>query len=89
MESDRKPVFTPDGRALLFISQRNEQPFVSDRDDESLSSVRVSVDPKREWAEMFENAWRLDRDVFFSSDEWFGLAGSSRCLCEAAAQVRL
>lgn len=36
MESDRNPVFTPDGRLLIFVSQRNEQPFVSDRDDESL-----------------------------------------------------
>ena len=36
MESDRSPVFTPDGCLLVFISQRNEQPFVSDRDDESL-----------------------------------------------------
>ena len=38
MESDRNPVFTQDGR-LVFISQRNEQPFVSDRDDESLIST--------------------------------------------------
>lgn len=36
MESDRAPVFSADGRYLVFISQRNEQPFVSDRDDESL-----------------------------------------------------
>ena len=36
MESDRLPVFTADGRYLAFVSQRNEQPFVSDRDDESL-----------------------------------------------------
>ncbi len=36
MESDRAPVFTSDGRLLVFISQRNEQPFVSDRDDENL-----------------------------------------------------
>jgi tricorn protease len=37
MESDRNPTFTQDGR-LVFISQRHEQPFVSDRDDESLIS---------------------------------------------------
>ncbi|WP_263382180.1 S41 family peptidase [Granulicella arctica] len=39
MESDRLPVFTPDGRLLVFVSQRNEQPFVSDRDDEALVST--------------------------------------------------
>jgi len=38
MESDRNPVFTADGR-LVFTSQRNEQPFVSDRDDQSLIST--------------------------------------------------
>ena len=39
MESDRSPVFTQDGRFLVFISQRNEQPYVSDRDDENLIST--------------------------------------------------
>jgi tricorn protease len=39
MESDRAPVFTVNGRLLVFISQRNEQPLVSDRDDESLIST--------------------------------------------------
>jgi len=39
LESDRDPVFTPDGRLLAFVSQRNEQPFVSDRDDENLIST--------------------------------------------------
>ena len=31
-----------------------------------LSSLRMTVDPRREWTGMFGNAWRLDRDVFFS-----------------------
>ena len=31
-----------------------------------LASLTVTVDPPREWAEMFRNAWRLDRDIFFS-----------------------
>ena len=32
----------------------------------NLSHMRVLVDPKVEWAEMFDNAWRLERDGFFS-----------------------
>jgi len=28
--------------------------------------LRELVDPKVEWTEMFENAWRLERDLFFS-----------------------
>ena len=31
-----------------------------------LASLTATVDPAREWSEMFENAWRLDRDIFFS-----------------------
>ena len=40
----------------------------SSEDEErlNLAGLSLTVDPPREWAEMFENAWRLDRDVFFS-----------------------
>jgi tricorn protease len=31
-----------------------------------LDHLRELVDPKQEWAEMFENAWRLERDLFYS-----------------------
>ena len=31
-----------------------------------LADLKATVDPPREWAEMLQNAWRLDRDVFFS-----------------------
>ncbi len=31
-----------------------------------LGALRMLVDPPAEWAEMFENAWRLERDFFFS-----------------------
>jgi tricorn protease len=29
-----------------------------------LGHMRIRVQPTREWAEMFENAWRLERDLF-------------------------
>ena len=32
----------------------------------NLSNLTATIDPRQEWAEMFENTWRLDRDVFFS-----------------------
>jgi tricorn protease len=31
-----------------------------------LSHLSMLVDPRAEWLEMFENAWRLERDFFFS-----------------------
>ncbi len=29
-------------------------------------AARLRVDPRAEWSEMYENAWRLERDLFFS-----------------------
>jgi tricorn protease len=31
-----------------------------------LSHMRVRVEPTQEWAEMFNSAWRLERDLFYS-----------------------
>ena len=31
-----------------------------------LAHLRMVVDPRAEWTEMFNNAWRLERDIFFS-----------------------
>jgi tricorn protease len=33
----------------------------------NLDHMRVAVDPPKEWAEMYENAWRIERDMFFST----------------------
>ncbi|HEY2049873.1 MAG TPA: S41 family peptidase [Caulobacteraceae bacterium] len=45
-----------------------------------LSRLRLIVNPKAEWAEMFENAWRLERDLFFSTAmngvDWQGVHDS-------------
>jgi tricorn protease len=32
----------------------------------NLDHMRLMVEPRAEWAEMFENGWRLERDMFFS-----------------------
>ncbi len=45
-----------------------------------LSHLRLMVDPRAEWAEMFDNAWRLERDLFFSpvmnGQDWKGVHDS-------------
>ena len=33
-----------------------------------LGHMRVRIDPKQEWAEMFNSAWRLERDFFFEKE---------------------
>ena len=39
-----------------------------------LDDMRERVEPRQEWREMFENAWRLDRDLFYNAamngDDW-------------------
>ncbi len=34
--------------------------------DLDLGHMRLLVQPRAEWAEMFDNAWRLERDMFFN-----------------------
>ncbi len=43
------------------------------KDDDSkkqlnFDHMRVVVDPPKEWAEMYDNAWRIERDMFFSTE---------------------
>ena len=33
-----------------------------------LEHMRVRIEPKQEWAEMFNSAWRLERDFFFEKE---------------------
>jgi tricorn protease len=45
-----------------------------------LDHLRERVDPSLEWGEMFENAWRLERDLFYSpvmnGEDWRGVHDS-------------
>ncbi|MCQ8241615.1 S41 family peptidase [Rhizosaccharibacter radicis] len=42
-----------------------------------LSDLRMPVDPRAEWKEMFDNSWRIERDLFFSptmnNNDWRGI----------------
>lgn len=72
-----------DGHTLVYRSARrlravkagDKPPEGSDNDGPSrrsgwldLDRVRVSVDPGSEWAQMFKEAWRLQRDHFWAED---------------------
>ncbi len=39
----------------------------SDKHTLAIDDVRVRVDPAAEWAELFDNGWRLERDFFYST----------------------
>jgi tricorn protease len=53
-----------------------------------LDHLRELVDPKQEWSEMFENAWRLERDLFYSPPmngvDWKGVHDRYRSLLPLA-----
>ena len=63
------------------------------KDDETkkplnLGHMRALVDPAQEWSEMFDNAWRLERDLFFSpvinGVDWKGVHANYRKLLPLA-----
>ena len=61
---------TADGQGLLY-AQHGEWHFSGISPDGSrestleLAGMRAHVEPREEWTEMFDNAWRLERDLFF------------------------
>lgn len=63
------------GRRLRAIEAGEKPPTGTDNEEPSrrngwldLGRVRVSVDPGAEWAQMFKEAWRLQRDHFWVED---------------------
>jgi tricorn protease len=64
-----------DGTSVLYKKDASYSiaPAKSSSDDGAkpreldLSHMRDRVEPTREWAEMFDNAWRLERDLFVDS----------------------
>jgi tricorn protease len=68
-------MLSADGKKVLYKVEKDY--FIADavadkgRGEEvkkklDLSHMRVRVEPTQEWAEMFNSAWRLERDLFFS-----------------------
>lgn len=73
----------PDGKTLLYRSgerlrvvRAGEKRDSDDKDDEpgrssgwiDLDRIKVSVQPAAEWRQMFREAWRLQRDHYWSED---------------------
>jgi hypothetical protein len=66
-----------------------------DDDDQEEARPRPHAHAGRsaaEWAEMFDNAWRLERDLFFSpvmnGVDWKAVHDSYRKLCRRSARAR-
>lgn len=62
-------VLSADATHVLWVRNRAWRlaDLASGRDQAiSLSGLALTEDPRVQWQEMFEHAWRLDRDLFFS-----------------------
>jgi tricorn protease len=68
-------MLSADGKKVLY--KVNKDYFIADavadkgKGDEGrkkldLSHLRIRIEPTQEWGEMFNSAWRLERDLFFS-----------------------
>ncbi|MFZ4722618.1 MAG: S41 family peptidase [Phycisphaerales bacterium] len=63
MDSEATRVVTWDGQTMLRLPVEGGEPEMVD-----VASVRVSVDPREEWRQIFDEAWRLQRDFFWRAD---------------------
>ena len=68
LSADGKRVLVKQGPKFQVIDAKKD----ALKDESSVKSVdldhmRLLVDPRAEWAEMFDNAWRLERDMFFNA----------------------
>ena len=68
-----------DGKRVLYAMNKSwhiadAKPGHGDDKTLKLDDMRARIDPRQEWSEMFENAWRLERDLFFNpamnGDDW-------------------
>ena len=72
LSRNRKKLVYMSGRRVRVISAAEKAPSDSGPARKSgwidLSRVKVSVDPQSEWEQMYREAWRLQRDHFWTED---------------------
>lgn len=73
IENPDSLILSLDGRHALYKSGDEWRIAATDHSSVpsirlSLTDMRATVDPRQEWGEMFENAWRLERDLFVNPD---------------------
>jgi tricorn protease len=66
LSADGTKVLTKRG-ADYMIADAKPQHGTEGQHKLDLSTMQSRIEPRQEWGEMFENAWRLERDFFFST----------------------
>jgi tricorn protease len=60
--ADRKKLLLTVGEGKLEVADANEK---LDSKPVDLGSVRMLVDPRQEWRQIFDETWRMERDYFY------------------------
>ena len=63
MDAEGRRLVTWDGANLSLLPAEG-----GEADALEVDALRVSVDPRQEWRQIFDDAWRLQRDFFWRSD---------------------
>ncbi|MEO1087377.1 MAG: hypothetical protein AAFY88_24330, partial [Acidobacteriota bacterium] len=78
-----------DGKKLLYVAGQDRFHVVKaapgqDGGRLDLSGLRAKVDPQQEWAQMFEDSWRISRDFFYDENmhgmDWDAIGERYRAL---------
>ncbi len=65
---------TRDGKKILYATSGNNwflQPVATFRAGEgrlNLATVDIQIEPRAEWAQIFDEAWRINRDYFYATN---------------------
>ena len=83
MEKVRNYFSTPDGKNFIYQSGRNygiaslspnQKPNTGKL---NLSNMKIKIDPKKEWSQIYTDAWRIMRDWFYDPNmhgvDWKGM----------------
>jgi tricorn protease len=78
LSADGKRVLVSRKKGFAVIDAKKDAMKDTDSVKElDLDHMRALIDPRAEWAEMFDNAWRLERDLFFNPQmngvDWKGV----------------
>ncbi|MEE9443559.1 MAG: S41 family peptidase [candidate division Zixibacteria bacterium] len=77
LSQDGKKLLVKKGDAFYVIDAKTSAPSELSKSKVDLSDWTFTVDPKREWRQMFIDAWRLERDYFYDPGmhqvDWEGI----------------
>ncbi|NTV46375.1 MAG: peptidase [Chlorobiales bacterium] len=68
LSPDNSMLIYRSGSKLYYSQTSDLSESQKDPKEISLSRIKISLDPVQEWSQMYKEAWRLQRDQFWTSD---------------------